>query len=76
MTPEELDGTIKNAVIAPIYGRDQMRASGNLYGDRKGRFSDGEWIHTSAIVSGPDEHGIVRTRNSVYRIELAESPRP
>ena len=41
---------------------------GNCLNDTKGRFRKGEWIRTSYVVSGPDENGIIQTRNSVYRI--------
>ena len=68
----EIDGVIRNATIEPVPGGDdKFWARGALYGDRKGRFPDGERIHTSYIVSGPDADGIIRTRNSVYRVELA-----
>lgn len=42
--------------------------TGQVYNDRKGRFYDGQWIHTSHIISGPDEDGIVKTSNSVYKL--------
>lgn len=68
----EIDGVIRNATIEPVPGwDDKMWVRGALYDDRKGRFADGELIRTSYIVSGPDADGIVRTRNSVYRVELS-----
>lgn len=63
----EIDGVLKNARL--VAGGHQI--SGDIYGDRKGRFRDGECVRTSRIVSGPDENGIVTTRNSVYRVEFA-----
>jgi hypothetical protein len=66
-----VDAVLKNARIEMIPGHDDKYwARGLIHGDAKGRFADGEPIHTSYIVSGPDENGIIRTRNSVYRVEL------
>jgi hypothetical protein len=68
-----IDGVIRNATIEPVPGNmDGLKwARGLIYDDRKGRFDDGHPIHTSSIVSGPDENGIIRTRNSTYRLEMA-----
>ena len=67
-----IDGVLRNATIEPVPGRDGvMWARGLIYDDRKCRFDDGHPIHTSFIVSGPDENNIIRTRNSTYRLEMA-----
>ena len=68
-----IDGVLKNAIIEPIPGNmDGLKwARGLIYDDRKCRFDNGHPIHTSYIVSGPDENNIVRTRNSTYRLEMA-----
>lgn len=50
-------------------GLEEVRVySGNCYGDIHGRFYEGQWIHTSYVISGPDEDGIIKTRNSTYKI--------
>jgi hypothetical protein len=70
----EIDGVLKRAYILDNnwQGRPGKIAFGSIYGDRKGRFHDGKQIHTSDILSGPDANGIIRTRNSVYRLEMLE----
>ena len=45
-----------------------------VYGDTKGRFADGAWVLTSAVVS--EEGDIFRTRNSTYRVESWEGKAP
>lgn len=42
------------------------RYAGNIYGDRKGRFTDGTYVHTSPAVSV--EGDILTTRNTVYKL--------
>lgn len=43
--------------------------SGLIYGDTKGRFSDGELIRTSRIEAREVKEGdLVQTRNSVYQL--------
>lgn len=69
LVAQNYDAVIKDATIAGIYGSRRI-AFGRVYGDRKGRFDDGTTIRTSAIVSGPDENGIIQTRNSRYKLEL------
>ncbi|WP_156940414.1 hypothetical protein [Mesorhizobium sp. LSHC414A00] len=61
-------GTLRNVYRIPR-GLD-VRApclSGEVYGDTKGRFRDGERITTSTIMS--EECDVFRTRYSVYRVE-------
>lgn len=63
----KIDGTIKNA------HRDGNVVVGTIYGDRKKRFPDGTKIHTSRVMEElPDS--IIRTRNSVYKIEWTNTP--
>lgn len=40
---------------------------GEVYGDTKGRFVDGEVIRTSVVVT--IEGNVVLTRNSIYEVE-------
>ncbi|WP_313666280.1 hypothetical protein [Shinella sp.] len=64
----EIVGTLRNACRVPK--GDDPRAPclyGQVYGDTKGRFRDGEWITTSTIM---EESGdVFRTRFSAYRVE-------
>lgn len=69
--PADIDCVLKEAEI--YQQSDVRRATGIVSADRKGRFSDGERVHTSAIVWGPDEDGVIKTRNSVYRLEMASA---
>lgn len=57
----EITGTLKNAEHAETCLR------GQIYGDARGRFRDGEWIRTSYIVS--EDGDTFTTRNSVYKVE-------
>lgn len=43
---------------------------GFVIGDKKGRFVDGAFIHTSSLADGAvlEEGSVVRTRNSTYRL--------
>jgi hypothetical protein len=43
---------------------------GKVYNDIKGRFKDGEEIHTSKVLKADFVNGVVETRNSVYHLEL------
>jgi hypothetical protein len=61
-------GTLRNAVRVPK-GSD-VRApclAGNVYGDTRGRFYDGEYITTSTIFE--EDGDVFTTRYSVYRVE-------
>lgn len=73
-----VDGVLYGATVEDIPGDLNGRkwARGVIYGDRKGRFDDGEAIRTSYIVSGPDENGIIHTRNSIYRLVSAAHSEP
>ena len=68
----EVDGVLKNVYFEQIF--DKRIALGNIYDDRKGRFNDGDSIHTSAITK--QEGDVIWTRNSVYRIEVIEASPP
>lgn len=74
----EIDGTLIHAVIYPWGGGGGYQlAHGYLDGvDRKGRFRHGESVTTSYLVYGPDENGIIRTRNSTYKLVLREDAYP
>lgn len=63
----EVNGVLRDWYLAPCMSGHL--ANGNIYGDTKGRFPDGMFIHTSLILSGPDENGVIVTRNSSYRLE-------
>jgi len=41
---------------------------GNVFGDTKGRFYDGTWIHTSIVrtIENKSDRLIVYTENSIY----------
>lgn len=70
----EIDATLKHAVLREISGADDGSrfAWGFIFGDRKARWEDGHRIHTSLILAGPDEDGIIHTCNSSYKIERHE----
>lgn len=57
------DGELRGA-RRTIVGESTI-LTGRIYGDRKGRFADGEWVHTSRILEElPGD--VFRTRNSTY----------
>lgn len=62
-----VNGTLKNAYRVTIGTPSAPYLSGEVYGDTKGRFRDGERITTSTIMS--EEGDVFRTRFSVYRVE-------
>lgn len=70
----EIVGTLRNA--KRVSKSEDPRGpclSGQVYGDTKGRFFDGDWITTSTIVS--EEGDVFQTRFSAYRVESwAEEP--
>ncbi len=64
----EITGMLRNARRAPK--GDDVRAPclhGQVYGDTRGRFCDGEWITTSTIME--EDGDVFRTRYSTYRVE-------
>jgi hypothetical protein len=68
-----IDGVLRSAAISPVpFSTDNtFIATGRIYDDAKGRFADGTPIRTSKIVEGPDADGVIVTRNSRYRLEMA-----
>lgn len=70
---DNVNGTLKNAYRIPR-GADPRAPclSGQVYGDTKGRFRDGDRITTSTIMS--EEGDVFRTRFSVYRVESWYAP--
>lgn len=62
----QIDATIKSA-WKEKWGEHTI-ILGQIYGDKKSRFPDGKFIHTSYVVEElPD--GVFKTRNSVYKVE-------
>jgi hypothetical protein len=68
VVPDGVDAILRNAIIEEWAG-DRV-ATGAIYGDRRQRWKDGHPIHTSIILSGPDDAGIIKTRNSTYLLEM------
>lgn len=72
----DITGTIKNASFFNDLSIEPFRApciKGNVEGDTKGRFYDGEHITTSKIeqmYALPDGAVLVKTRFSAYRVEF------
>jgi hypothetical protein len=64
----EITGTLRNARrIAKGNHSHAPCLEGNVFGDTKGRFRDGESITTSTILS--EESDIFKTRYSAYKVE-------
>lgn len=70
----EVHGTLRNAYI--LFEGDSRCPclKGNVYGDAKGRFFDGDHITTSTLFEQLTEDTF-RTRFSVYRVESWRVPR-
>lgn len=70
---EGVDGVLLGASIreheSRSQGRTVNRAAGYIYGDRKGRFRDGDFVITSYFTE-PAVDGVYKTLNSTYRIRL------
>lgn len=60
-----ITATLRDAILEH-WGQCSV-LTGNIYGDSRGRFQDGELIHTSAIQSNDGD--VYVTRNSVYKVE-------
>lgn len=78
LSSEEFDAELHDWV--PVAGVSNTGAwlvlVGRVTGDRKGRFKDGRWIHTSPIVSSPETVAcgeIVTTLNSRYLLRGPEN---
>jgi hypothetical protein len=63
---------IKNWTIKKLYD-GAVVIYGEIYNDERKRFADGTSIHTSRIQSIDFVEGIVKTRNSVYHIDVKEN---
>ncbi|QGH74850.1 hypothetical protein MAL1_00104 [Bacteriophage DSS3_MAL1] len=61
-----IDGELHNYSEGPRTKSGKYVLWGHVYGDAKGRFPDGLFIRTSAIVKIED--GIALTLNSAYRL--------
>ena len=59
--------TLRNAVRSPCRSDGAYVIYGDVYGDIRGWFMDGQEIRTSIVVH--EEGDLVRTLNSLYRIE-------
>lgn len=71
--PIVINGTLRNWTIVVTLDGESMFC-GKIYGDTKGRFRDGEYIYTSAIIEGPTPLGYVMTKNSTYFLEPDKKP--
>lgn len=71
----EVVGTLRNARRVRE-GEDQRAPClhGQVYGDTKGRFRDGEWITTSTIFGEMGD--VFKTRFSAYRVESWAAEKP
>lgn len=65
----EVNATLRNARrLGPGEHHRAPCLSGEIYGDTKGRFRDGEIVYTSTITEEmPDD--VFKTAFSVYRVE-------
>jgi len=68
----EITGTLVNWYAEDV-GLGAVRLSGNIFNDSKGRFSDGEFIHTSIFATDRNpktykKGDVVNTRFSAYRL--------
>jgi hypothetical protein len=70
----EITGTLKNAIWFNDHRAPNIR--GQIHGDFKNRFADGETVYTSTVLEDMGD-GLYRTRNSIYKVEFAsEDYRP
>ena len=63
----QVTGVLKNAEWDPVY----PVVWGDIYGDTRGRFTDGRRIHTSKVVKVKHgtKQGFIQTLNSYYQVE-------
>lgn len=64
------NGTLKYAFLVET-SDGKLVAVGNIFGDRKGRFDDGEFMKTSYIIS--ENNNVIHTKNSSYEVEWANT---
>lgn len=68
----EITATLKNACRSGNDGDIRGKyLHGDIYGDTRNRFGDGERIFTSTIMEELPEN-VFRTRYSTYKVEFAE----
>ena len=70
MTPlseMKVTAELTHAVLQPLEDGGTI-AKGVILGDIHQRWRDGTVIWTSRIMEGPDPNGLIRTRNSVYKL--------
>lgn len=67
---EQVTATIKDGRIVTLWG--VRRLFGTIHGDTLGRYPDGHEIGTSRVKKGKRGDELVRTRNSLYRVEWAD----
>ena len=65
-----ISGTLKNAFLVET-SDGKLVAVGNIFGDAKGRFDDGESIKTSYIIS--ENNNVIHTKNSSYEVEWSNT---
>lgn len=68
----QIDGTIKDALMYHCPSGKRY-LTGYIFGDRKGRFRDNEFIRTSRVLEEL-EPGIWKTYYSTYAVEFADEP--
>lgn len=64
----EITAMLKNAVW--IHDHRAPNIKGEIEGDSKWRFRDGETVYTSTVLEDMGD-GLYRTRNSLYKVEFA-----
>lgn len=71
---QDITGVIENwqPIKHPSHlsGISSTHIYGDIYDDIKGRFPDGGWILTTAVLNSDEikEGGVIQTRNSVYKL--------
>lgn len=72
MSTVEYNGILENWYIQKYPRFDGYIILGNIYGDTKGRFYEGQFIHTSLIDNKvkPKKGKIVPTLNSKYKLGM------
>ena len=63
------DNLLKNWQIIRVFGTKYV-VCGIIYNDTKKRFADGTEIHTSRIEKIDFVNGIVKTKNSIYNLDM------
>jgi hypothetical protein len=62
------DNLLKNWQIIRVFNMHVVY--GTIYNDTKKRFADGTKIHTSRIEKIDFVNGIVKTKNSIYNLDM------